>query len=166
MKTLSTIMLLVLALASAGAFAVSEDWFCTTQSSEKRGDVWAVCGIATAKDEQTAREQALDAAYREFRQLCIHSDDCHYRSGNVTPKRLQCEKDQAGYLCRQLVEIEVVASTEAYNSGEPVTQQTIVDGIPLWLKCFGHNDGIRPFWRQIGRWIGTYKDTVCDKEGA
>ena len=59
------------------------DWFCTDQSSERRGDSILACG------EGDTAQIAFDEAWKEFRRICARSADCRYHDVIVTPQRTE-----------------------------------------------------------------------------
>ncbi len=78
--------------------ANADDWLCRTQASEQRGDSYLACGVATSRDENTARIQALKSAKNELQGLC---PSCEI--ARVTPKRTECVANEYGFTCYRLI---------------------------------------------------------------
>ena len=77
MKTL--LLLLILAPLNVNA----DDWFCSTQTAQKRGNDYIVCGTGSSVEDRRAREFALDNAISIFKDICRESADCNHYKINV-----------------------------------------------------------------------------------
>lgn len=105
-------------------------WFCDEASSQRIGQIYQVCGVAKNKDEQVARQQALDAAFTEFATLCEKDDTCRGFETSVDPQRVDCKKINGESECRRMVEIEVSRKKKmaGVNSPIPSGEATIFIG--------------------------------------
>lgn len=108
-----TLFLALLSLSSFSAFA-AEDWLCTEESSERRGNQVYACGVGQGPMESLARYNALLHAKREFYELCNISADCKDHKILAEAKRTSC-LHRKGYKCYRLVvftiQDQAIAST-------------------------------------------------------
>lgn len=102
----------VLLCVSSGKAAVADEWLCTEESSQRRGNQILSCGIGIGLDESSARSSALANARTEFSSVCASSSDCRDHAVAVTPKRTTCEKigkkGTGGYKCYRLLSYEIL----------------------------------------------------------
>lgn len=148
---------LLLLLLSANSFA-AEDWFCSEESSEKRGNSIYACGIGEGPSESDARSSALDNAKLEFSKLCTISDDCRGHRVIARPARTTCEP---GYRCYRMVVFTIQSVSADATGGEAglsigMTQQAVLTnfGMP---KVIGHPpDGTLTF---------QYYGEMCQRPG-
>lgn len=84
-------------LGDSAAFGT--DWICREAASVRNGNVLLVCGVGVAEKEQDARIEALRNATKEFKELCLQSDDCKNHESTVEPMRTDCEKVGGTYKC-------------------------------------------------------------------
>lgn len=90
--------LLFFFLLTTNLFA--NEWICKKAASERvEKNIYFVCGVGEAKNLQSARENAMTSAYKEFNGLCKHSYDCNQYQKTITPKRTTCEETQDGHRC-------------------------------------------------------------------
>lgn len=81
----------------------SESWLCTTESSQVQGDKVLACGVGTGRDEESARNKALQSAKHEFSQLCQLSTNCSGKAVGIDPKRTTCDEKDGIYKCYRLI---------------------------------------------------------------
>lgn len=97
-------MRLLLMLLISLSFQARADWFCDSESGKREGFVIWSCGIGEGLDEGTAREKALQAAFREFELICANSSDCDGKPRTVDPQRTSCKRDSRGFVsCTRLI---------------------------------------------------------------
>jgi hypothetical protein len=95
---------LLLCLLISSVSHARDDWFCSQESGKRDGAVIWSCGIGDGLDESTAREKALNAAFREFEAICENSSDCQGRPRTVNPQRTSCRHDSRGFFtCTRLI---------------------------------------------------------------
>lgn len=95
MRTIILLLLLFPQLALA-----QEQWLCTMESSQRRGDSIYACGIGFGAEESQARAAAFKDAKDEFQRLCETSDCKRY---SIDPKRTTCEDTVSGWKCYRLL---------------------------------------------------------------
>jgi hypothetical protein len=76
-------------------------WYCNDVASERNGDTINACGIGEAGDEDVARKNALNNAYKELDLICSHSADCANRALEISPLRTDCKKVDLIYRCHR-----------------------------------------------------------------
>lgn len=81
----------------------AENWLCTTESSQARGNQVFSCGIGYGRDEDAARTKAFESAKSEFNRLCEISSNCRGRTVSVDPKRTTCDGENGKYKCYRLI---------------------------------------------------------------
>ena len=107
------LVLFLVLVSSVGAQA--DEWFCTTQTSERLGNEIRVCGVSVRSTEESARSGALKHGKEEFDNLCNMSSDCMNHEVVVTPERTECFKEhiryhgreQWGYKCNRLISFTI-----------------------------------------------------------
>jgi hypothetical protein len=92
---MKSLILLIALTFSSVAQATSSEWFCTTQTSQRRGDIIMTCGHGT--DE----ESAFNAAVAEYHRICDISVDCRNHEVFIIPQRTQCSR-KYGYCIRSV----------------------------------------------------------------
>jgi len=100
-------VVLVFFLLSKGANA-SDDWFCTERTVVREGNTYKSCGVASSREEPTARLKSLAAAKREFVSVCDASDDCRDHEVTVETGRTECTKRLIWWTCRRLLVFHVL----------------------------------------------------------
>lgn len=140
------------------------DWFCTEGASDRRGNSFYSCGVASAQTESDARDQALNNAQTEFTKLCSASSDCIGHSVSIDPKRNECVKDGSGITCRRLVvftigELQTVGS----NQTNSVTTPKLKIGMAKkeFLKLFGKPVSVLQSWAAKKRFMLSYAGPIC-----
>jgi hypothetical protein len=103
MKYLQWACLVTGAMLLCAGICKADDWFCTSQSSARSGNVFKVCGSGYGSSLDVARSNALQSAAYEFKSL--RSLDTGIRESSVTvePKRQECQQTSYGYQCQRLV---------------------------------------------------------------
>lgn len=100
---------LLLLIFSSFSFAdVKDNWFCTSESGKRNGNVMWACGVGEGTNEPFARERALKNAFEEYRLICEESADCANRPVIVEPKRLTCREEGRLWKCYRLIEVRIV----------------------------------------------------------
>lgn len=83
--------ILIFLISLQSSVFAGTDWFCSEESSQRRGNSFYVCGLGEADHEADARAGALSRAKAEFASLCGASDDCRGHRVVVEPGRTVCE---------------------------------------------------------------------------
>lgn len=110
-----------------GSFASADEWFCTEESSQRRGNAIVACGVGESPTESVARARSLAAAQAEFDAICNISYDCHGHQILVEPKRMTCKDGK----CYRLVQFTIQDKKE--KNLKPVSRTASND----W-----HNNGV------------------------
>ncbi len=150
MFNLSFVIMALLSNAAAG-----EDWLCTEEASQRRGNTINACGVATATTEAAARLQAFYNARAEFEAVC---EGC--TAAYVEPRRTQCEALDDGHRCYRLIAFEVAELKTA-----PVATPTLRLGIsqPTLVRLVGQPYEVSPLI--FGAYQLLYKGAMCSGEG-
>lgn len=93
---------MILLLLITQAFA-QDQWLCTSQASQLRGNQVLSCGVGIGKDENEARSRAFDHAQAEFNRLCSASTTCGHQAYLIDPKRTTCGSNSYGWKCYRLL---------------------------------------------------------------
>jgi hypothetical protein len=105
------VIFLILVSISFNSYA---SWLCREASSRAQGDVFYACGYAESKNLMTAREEALEAAKREFRAFCDESKNCRGHAYTISPMRTDCSLDRDLHKCYRGVEYTILAEKESH----------------------------------------------------
>lgn len=151
-------LLMIIGLVWCSASFAKDDWFCTTQSSERTGNLYKVCGIGEHTTESEAREAARVNAFAEFNALCKNSPGCRSNLPDLNPKRTECTLENGTYKCLRLFEVELVSAISATNPPQgPLTEDRRA------LSCIGQDQPFDRLMRWFGRQFGEPR-SICDKE--
>jgi hypothetical protein len=130
------ILILWLFLLSSPALA----WYCNDVASERNGDTINACGIGESGDEDEARKNALNNAYKELDLICSHSSDCANRALEISPLRTECKKVEAIYRCHR--GISATVTDKERDPGQKIVPDVVfmpkqivqVDGREQFIK--------------------------------
>lgn len=115
-KLMVVIWFLIFSFLSRSMADEKPDWFCTSQSGKRDGNVLSSCGMGEAFNEPDARNYALRRAIMAYEYICRRSDDCKGHKLSIEPKRMSCykamEPDMFGEMsmvwrCYHLLEVTI-----------------------------------------------------------
>lgn len=104
------IFITFITLLTSSVFA-SEEWFCTSQSSQMIGTTFYACGVGQGYQEKVARDESTENAISQFKAVCEISGKCRQHIFAVEPRRTSCEV------------------------GEPITDSLMYHNLRQW-KCY------------------------------
>jgi hypothetical protein len=95
--------LFALFILSFSFCAHADEWICKEASSLRTANQISSCGIGYGKDENEARQSALNHAGDEFRSVCSLSADCTGHEILANPMRTSCDVKNGQFQCYRMI---------------------------------------------------------------
>lgn len=91
-------------------------WLCREASSLAEYDYFYSCGVATSKQLNIARKNALSNAKDEFNSFCDESYNCKNNEYVVSPLRTDCKKVNNEFICYRGLEYRILDKKREYSN--------------------------------------------------
>lgn len=121
MRTKIILTSMLLTLLPSVSYAMSAEWLCTQEASERRDNIIASCGVGVGLTENLARVDAFESAKLEFTNICNSSDDCRNHNIVAVPKRTDCKVQDGKHICVRMIEFIIAAPKQVSASNTPTT---------------------------------------------